>query len=474
MTVKLQINSSVLNQDSIIKFKEPNLLFKSDQTSLINDAMEGIQSLGPFDHNNNERQFDRIQLIVVAPKNKKALKKVLQLLGYLKSGLKYFKGFQTMFNLEEVIIPKDESESITYDSDKKGKLIHELNDLYSISNRPRNQMDCVIAFGEDHRAIKSTDNYYNIKEICLKNGYPIQYLSSYSAKTYSGVLQKLDDLYNLQYILWNICVAIYSKVGGIPWILKNPNNVDITLGIRFSRNENEGYSTGFISIFNKYGKYLGVFSETFPDEEYGLSKSDYILKSEGMTVPTVLIKNIIEDSIDNYCKSHTTKIETISIQKVGQFGKNERIGFEEAFKSSEIDKYSLVEVHNRNFQRFFNLDKYSLNIDRGICFPFSDNHGFLCTTGDYTYNRFGRTNTKTHTMGTPRPLLVNLKRNCNCYDNFTDACHDIFTLTGLHYQTVTHNEIRLPATLIFAHKIAKFSKYGIKPHDSLKNTPWFL
>ena len=92
-------------------------------------------------------------------------------------------------------------------------------------------MDCVIAIGEDHRAIKSTDNYYNIKKICLENGYPIQYLSSYSAINYSGVLQKLDNLNSLQYILWNICVAIYSKVGGIPWILKNPNNVDITLGI---------------------------------------------------------------------------------------------------------------------------------------------------------------------------------------------------------------------------------------------------
>lgn len=474
MSVKLLINSSVLNQDSIVKFKEPNLLFKSDQTLLINNAMEGIQSLGPYDYNNNERLFDRIQLIVVAPNNKKDLKNVLQLLGYLKKGLNYFKGFQTMFNLEDVILPTDESESIIYDSNKKEKLIHELNDLYPISNRPRNQMDCIIAFGEDHRAIRSTDNYYNIKEICLKNGYPIQYLSSYSAPTYSGVLLKLDDLNYLQYILWNICAAIYSKVGGIPWILKNPNNVDITLGIRFSRNESEGYSTGFVSIFNKYGKYLGVYSEIFLDEEYGLSKADYKLISEGMTVPTVLIKNIIEDSIDNYYKSHTTKIEKISIQKIGQFGKNERIGFEEALKSREIENYSLIEVYNKSLQRFFNLDKHTLNIDRGICFPFSENHGFLCTTGDYHYNIFGRTILKIHTMGTPKPLLVNLKRNCNCYDNFIDACQDIFTLTGLHYQTVTHNEIRLPATLIFAHKIAKFSKYGIKPHDILKNTAWFL
>lgn len=115
MIVKMQINSSVLNQDSIIKFKEPNLLFNPNQTSPIDNAMEGIQSLGPFDHNNNKRQFDRIQLIVVTPSDRKDLKKVLKLLSYLKNGLKFFKGFQKMFNLEELIIPAEESESIVYE-----------------------------------------------------------------------------------------------------------------------------------------------------------------------------------------------------------------------------------------------------------------------------------------------------------------------------------------------------------------------
>ncbi|MFW9879016.1 MAG: Piwi domain-containing protein [Candidatus Thorarchaeota archaeon] len=470
----MQIKTSIINQDTIIRFKEPNLLFKTDQTSVMNNALEGIQTYGPYDYNNNKRVFDRIQFIIVGPDDKKHIEKVLKLVGYLKNSLKNFKGFPSMFNLEELIIPTDESEVVFYGHDKNKEIIHKLNDLYPISKRSRNQMDCIISFGEDHRAIKSTKNYYTIKDICLKNGYPIQYLSSFSADRYSGVLEKMSNLNNLQYILWNISVAIYTKVGGIPWILKNSNNVDITLGLRFSRNEDKGYTTGFIAIFNSYGEYMGIFSETFSDEDYGLSNIDNLFKSGGMTVPAVLIKKLIGDSLDNYYKFQAKEIGTLAVQKIGQFGNVEKIGFEEVLESHDIENYSLIEIYNKNLQRFFNLDKNSLNIDRGICFPFSENHGFLCTTGDYKSIQFGREKIKEHIMGTPKPFLVNLRTNYNCYGNFIDACQDIFSLTGLHYQTVTHNEIRLPATLLFAHRIANFSKYGIKPHDLLKNTPWFL
>jgi len=470
----MQIDYSILKQADIIKFKEPNLLFQTSQTSEINNAMEGIQTLGPYDFNNNERLFDKIQIIVISPKDSNELNIVIQMLNYLKKGLEYFKGFESMFRLEDLIIPTDDTEVLIYDPNDKEALIYDLNNFYPISRRPRNQMDCVITFGNDHKAIKSTNNYYDLKKICLKNGYPIQYLSSYSSSSYSGVLQKLDDPKSLQYILWNICVAIYSKVGGIPWILSNENAVDITMGIRFSRNENEGYTTGFVSIFNKFGKYYGIFSKTFPDEEYGLSKADYQITSGGMTVPEVLIKRIIEESIESYYKFHSQKINSIAIHKIGKFGKDEIIGFDDALKYKNIKKYSLIEIYNKNLQRIFKLNKDSLNIDRGICFPFNKKHGFLCTTGDYQYKMFGRTILKLHKMGTPKPILVNLRKNNDCYKNFIDACQDIFTLTGLHYQTIIHNEIRLPASLVFAHNVAKFVKYGIQPHDLLKNTPWFL
>jgi len=470
----LQINNLILFQKEIVKFKEPNLLFQNHQISKIDNAMEGIQRLGPFDYNNNERNFDKIQIILLGNDNEQNLDKLLKLLSYLKNGLNNFKGFPNMFRIEELIIPQEKSEIIFYDGNNDKDIINELNDFYNQSNCPRNQINFIIGFGKDHRAIESTDNYYNLKKICLKLGYPIQYISSFSTDSYSGVLNKINDTKYLKYILWNISVSIYSKSGGIPWLLKNPNNVDITIGLRFARHKDKGYSTGFVSVFNKYGKYLGMYSDTFPDEDYDLTNKDFKFFSEGMIVPTILIKRIIEDSITHFNINNKNKIEKISIQKIGKFGKEELIGFNEELKNQGIDKYSLIEIYNNDIQRFFNLNNENYNIDRGICLPFNESSGFLCTTGNYSYHIHETSKQRFHFLGTPKPLKVNLKVNHNCYRDFTDVCLDIFTLTGLHYQTVIHNEIRLPAPLLFAHKIAKFSKFGIKPHDNLKNTPWFL
>jgi len=468
------VDESVLFQKNIIKFKEPSLIFQNYQISSIDNAMEGIREFGPFDYNNNERNFDKIQLILLGNDNEQNIDKLFTFLNYLKEGIYRFKGFPNMFKLEELIIPQERSEIIFYNGENEKDVINELNDFYNQSKCPRNQINFIIGFGKDHKAIESVDNYYILKKICLKLGYPIQYISSYSADSYSGVLNKINDKISLQYILWNICVSIYSKSGGIPWLLKNPNNVDITIGLRFARYGDKGYSIGFISIFDKYGRYLGMHSDTFPDEDYNLTNNDFKFFSEGMIVPTILIKKIIENSITYFNINNKNDVNKISIQKIGKYGRDELIGFNEELVNKGIENYSLVEIYNNDIQRFFNLTNENYNINRGICFPFNKLSGFLCTTGNYTYHFQKISKPRIHFLGTPKPLKINLRINHNCYNSFIDACKDIFTLTGLHYQTVTHNEIRLPAPLLFAQRIAKFSKFGIKPHDNLKNTPWFL
>jgi len=474
----MRLLRSLIEQQKIIRFLEPNLLFQDDQIEKINDAMEGIQRIGPYDYNTNNRNFDNVRIIIISPNKEIIINKTLKLVNYLETGVKWFNSFSEIFHLDEVLYPEEKTDLIIYEEDKEKDIIYELNELYPIKQCPRNQKYCVIAVGSDHLDVKSqTNNYYKLKKICLESGYPIQYFSNYSTRSYGGVLSKLDNLYSLQYILWNICVGIYSKIGGIPWLLKNPNEVDLTIGLRFARHTTEGggYSTGFLSLFNKYGKYLGLYSNTYPDLEYQLSSSNFGQKRlEGMSVPSILIQQIIEETYKNYLKTHMDEIEKITIQKIGYYSNEEIKGFREVFEKLEIEKYSLVEVINDNSFRLFNLNNSNFNIDRGICFQFNEYGGFLCTTGDYNYFRARKDKFKVHEMGTPRPLLVNLKRNQNCYRDYSKTCQDLFTLTALHYQTVTHNEIRLPATLVFAQKVAKFSKYNIKPHDNLKNIPWFL
>ncbi|MFX1345881.1 MAG: hypothetical protein ACFFBC_12690 [Promethearchaeota archaeon] len=471
----MQIQTSYLKSKTIVRFLEPNILFRMEQQEKINDAMEGIQNYGPYDFNVKKRSFDKLKLILVCLNDESIINNSLSLLNYLKNGYgRYFHGLKTFFKLDDLDIPKGKKDVIIYENGREDIIVNKLASIYPMEKQPINTKYFVIAVGKDYRAIRSTNNYYKLKRICLKMGYPMQYFSIYPGDTYGGVLTKINDSKGLPYILWNICIAIYSKAGGIPWLLKNPHNVDITLALRFSRNKEGGYTTGFISIFNNIGRFMGYYSNTYYDIELELHRDDFKMTSSGLFVPDIIIRKIMHETLFSYQERSMNPIKKLTIQKLGAFGKEELIGFEKEFEDNKIRSYCLVEIFDKNILRSFNLDKVNKNIDRGICSQLSEDFGYLCTTGDYDYTRAREIRSKPHKMGTPRPLLINLRKNKDCYGSFYDACQDLFTLTGLHYQTVTHNELRLPASLIFALQIAKFSKYEIKPHDNLKNTPWFL
>ncbi|MHA1248601.1 MAG: Piwi domain-containing protein [Candidatus Helarchaeota archaeon] len=471
------INLDFLNNNKLFRFLEPNLNFRLNQIENINDALEGIQKFGPFDYNNNERNFDRIHLILIAPNESKIINNALKLLEHLNNRVgRYYDGFSEFFRLDEVIYPTIQDEIIKYTPNTQDMIGNKLLDDYPLSEKPRNLKYVVIVIGNDYKSLKNTTNYYHFKELCLKLGYPVQYISNYNNPdvSYHGLLQKINEINELPYALWNLCVGIYTKAGGIPWILKNPNKVDISIGIRFAKDQSKKFTFGFVAVFDKFGVYKGFYSEKFHNEDYNDLNSESIPHSKGQTIPKIWINKLIKNSISYFKDYIGNEVKKIAIQKLGRYGREEKEGFIKVFQESNILKYCLIEIFSRNILRIYIKTNKKYNVDRGICFPFANDWGILCTTGDYEYQRLNRRRYQSHYLGTPQPLIIHLKNNNSCYSNLVSACQDLFTLTSLHYQTVTHNEIRLPAPLLFSHKIAKFYAQNIKPHDNLKTIPWFV
>ncbi len=351
----MQIQTNYLKSKKIIKFLEPNLLFQIGQGEKINDAMDGIQNYGPYDFNAKIRPFDKLKLILICLNDESAINNSLSLLNYIKNGYgSYFHGLKTFFKLDDLDIPKDKNDIIIYENGKEEIIVNKLASSYPVEKQPVNTRYVVIAVGKDHRAIRSTTNYYKLKRICLKMGYPVQYLSLYLGATYGGVLTKVNDSRGLPYVLWNICIAIYSKAGGIPWLLKNPHNVDITLAIRFSRNKERGYTTGFISIFDNIGRFMGYYSNTYHDIDLDLHRDDFKMTSSGLFVPNLIIRKIINESLFSHQERSSNPIKKLTIQKLGAFGKEELSGFEKELKDNKIKSYCLVEIFDKNILRCYN------------------------------------------------------------------------------------------------------------------------
>ena len=121
----MQIQTNYLKLKKIVKFLEPSLLFKMGQQEKINDAMEGIQNYGPYDYNAMIRSFDSIKIILVCLSDDSAINKSQILLNYIKNGYgRYFHGLETFFKLDNLEIPEDKTDIITYENGKEDIIIN--------------------------------------------------------------------------------------------------------------------------------------------------------------------------------------------------------------------------------------------------------------------------------------------------------------------------------------------------------------
>jgi hypothetical protein len=463
-----------------IKFREPNLDFIRNQTTEIQYPIEGIQQFGPFDYNMSERVFGEVKFLVLTPNSQEYITRIERLLNLVREGSSYFKGFQNEFHLDNVIIP-DSSEFYLYELDNQdllkaqiNRLIRE-NDKYSESSR---SLNIVLTSGPEHKIIRDTPRYDLMRRLLASEGYPEQFLSNYQSTYLKGSLAQVDDN-NFVYTLWNILIGIYSKLGGIPWTLKNPlagkQAIDISVGVRFARTEergNEKFTIGVATIFERFGRWRGINTLKYTEPQ---ATSDHPSRSTGLYVPEEKAYELINSIVQRYERWKLgRRPNSVVIHKLGYYNKHELEGFRAGLEDEGIESMALIEIVSDTGLRILNTKNERENVDRGFCKQISSDSAILCTTGNQKYLFQGRERSVTHTVGTPKPLIVRIRLQKNCFDNPVIACKHVFALTSLHWQYLWEVEDRLPATLDFALKIAKLYSMNVIPHDNLLKTTWFL
>lgn len=113
----------------------------------------------------------------------------------------------------------------------------------------------LVQIGKDFRELADTANpYFTTKAILLKHRIPVQEVTLET--------MRLPDA-QLVYVLNNISVATYAKIGGTPWLLKTQPTVahELVVGIgsqsfSTSRLSNKERVVGLTTVFSSDGKYL--------------------------------------------------------------------------------------------------------------------------------------------------------------------------------------------------------------------------
>ena len=209
--------------------KSNKFIFDYGTNSANTSIIQGLKEFGPFDSNSFTPKSPEI-LVICSSKCRRGFSYTMKALrDGISSSSYYRRGMKDLFRLQEMIfnlgeLKKDTAEG--YLEVIKEKLAE--NDKY----------DLVIVEGTDkHEYAKPEENpYYRVKAFLLSKGIPVQALQE----------KHTQNKNNLEYILTPFALQIYSKMGGVPWVLSSYNDVDweIVVGISHTYIRNNQYVGG--------------------------------------------------------------------------------------------------------------------------------------------------------------------------------------------------------------------------------------
>lgn len=316
----------------------------------------------------------------------------------------------------------------------------------------RKAPDVVLVVIRDEDAFVEHDNpYLAAKAFLLRNGIASQEVR----------LSKVQSSkYDLPYILRDIAVATYAKLGGSPWTVRPtmPLSKEVVLGMAHTefgdRHSTRARYMGITTVFNSEGTYLlaaGTARCKYDDYPRELTKS---------------VKKTLARLASDYAWSggdvvrlvfHTTKpltgseVGMVADEAVGALDKD--IQIQTAFLTIEQSHpYKVLAPHEKGTERYVELLRGGFGRARvGTCAPkrglmidLGRHRRLLCVNGPALMKREGES--------IPHPLQIELHPR-STYTDMGALVRQVFHFTGLSWRSML--PVTEPVTIYYPHLIAR-------------------
>jgi hypothetical protein len=339
--------------------------------------------------------------------------------------------------------------------------------------------DIVLVVIRDEDAFVEQDNpYLAAKAFLLRQGVPSQEVR---------VSKVSSSQYDLPYILRDIAVATYAKLGGSPWTVRPtlPLSKEVVLGMAHaefgSRYSARTRYMGITTVFNSEGTYLlaaGTARCDYDDYPVELAKS---------------VKQTLQRLAVDYAWSagdvvrlvfHTTKpltgqeVDMLADEAVASLGKE--IQVQTAFLTIEQSHpYKVLAPHEKGTERYVELMRGghgkamvgTCAPKRGLMIDLGRHKRLLCVNGPSLMKREGES--------IPHPLQVELHRR-STYTDMGALVRQVFHFTGLSWRSML--PVTEPVTIYYPHLIARMlGRFTALPDwtddlldTRLRRSRWFL
>ena len=308
----------------------------------------------------------------------------------------------------------------------------------------QNHYDLALVIIEERfHELHGEDNPYLVsKAVCMNNGVAVQEVEIETIKT---------SPYQLQYIMNNIALACYCKLGGIPYAITAAPVVaqELVIGlgsaiIRRQRLQGSERVVGITTIFNADGTYL--LSNTSKEADYD-TYIDELLSSLRSCIEDIKKRNAWQDGDQVRLVFHVFKplkdLEAIAIKRfVEEIADKYQVEF--AFLTFTRDHPFTILDRNQVGVDEWGKKKGSLVPERGFAINMSGNQALLTLTGPRQL--------KTATQGCPKPIILKLHKE-STFRDLGYLTHQAYKFTFLSWRSFFPT--MSPVTIEYSQLIAR-------------------
>ncbi|RLI80297.1 hypothetical protein DRP04_08330 [Archaeoglobales archaeon] len=394
---------------------EPNLLFdKSDSSAVHSQAYWGLRKFGPYDKD----VLKKINLAIITPSSK--LEDVRRLIQDLNNGTPIMPGGMPRFFRCHI----DVVDELTIESTTLPEYQHVAQDF--VNGFDPKEIDVVLAYIPKSSRYFTNTPYYRLKAILATHGFPSQMITE-------------NTFTNLKWSYLNLASAIFSKAGGVPWVLESEmKNTDILIGISASNlvSKKVGQSSspryvGYVNVFDSYGKWMFFEGTAKP-----YSKENRLEQ----------FSELLNRALSKFKSEKGYYPQGIVIHYYKKWGKTER-NYVLKILDDLLDEYNVcfVSIDDSHPFRLFDMSTPDGSFPRGSYVFLSENEILLSTTG---YAEIG-----SKRMGTPKLLRIRAIQHPEAFITLDEIAEQVLALTKLNWATATPI-VREPVTLLFSREIA--------------------
>lgn len=290
------------------------------------------------------------------------------------------------------------------------------------------------------------------------------YLKAYAASEGLG-LQILRDNSALGYkcrcsVMWRISIALYTKAGGVPWVLANMTPGTAFVGLDYAIKSNAGPNSRFAICCSQVFDAEGSGLEFIAYEADGIrmfGKNPYLSREQ--------MFKVMSRSLRIYQRKHSGEPPLrVVVHKNTEFKPAEIEGCFDAFPHAQ--NIELVHVQQSCRWKGVLIDRpqqpHAYPCHRGTTFSLGPNDALLWTQGNLPIITQGKDYFK-EGKGIPEPLLLARYAGLGSMD---DLCSETLALSKMDWNNDGPYD-RLPVTLNFAQTLAKVVKRmpKLEPHS---------